>query len=403
MQEIDIGRFYEKVLQPLTPSPEVVKLIQLVMLGGETTEDFAQILSRDSELQHWVRITVQRLGFDKRVSKLGQAIILLGQNRIRDLIIGRQIERKFIKPGDTLLDKLKAEAAKAKEKEKSQKKPAAPKSGEKSTEPEPGKTPEPKTESEFETIPQLSDYKTYLEFGTKAEEVSMTIRNSYPGQAFSGGILFDYIRHYLKGVVSDQIKEPSLKNTNKYVEEIFKDGIRAGIAANEIVQKISIPHQKFVFVAALVHNLGKALLFGYDPIAFEKSFLDSTGSKDSKKRLESDEAEDFHFGLDHAQAGSLYLGRLPFLVELDRSIDYHHNPHLLKFSSPKLYALACVLRVSGALAKIYQKTRKENPNVEGIRDQRLIKSEEFLHLKLNEAEWADIKSNYVLKLMKVGF
>jgi hypothetical protein len=91
------------------------------------------------------------------------------------------------------------------------------------------------------------------------------------------------------------------------------------------------------------------------------------------------------------------------LADIERSVDYHHNPHLLRFSNPKLYALACVLSVSGALNKLYQRSRADNPDTDRIRDQALKQSPDFVFLKLNEAEWAEIKANYALKLMKVGY
>jgi hypothetical protein len=144
-------------------------------------------------------------------------------------------------------------------------------------------------------------------------------------------------------------------------------------------------------------------MLAYDPVKFELAFLSSTGSSDNRKKMTSDESENQFFGWDHAQLGSLYIGRLPFLVEIERSIDYHHHPHLLKFANPKLYALAVVLRVSGALAKLYQRSRVENPNVEGINDKKLLKSSDFSFLKLTDSDWGEIKSNYVLKLMKVGY
>ena len=402
VHELDIFKFYEKCLIPLTPSAAVTKILQVVMTGGETTEDFAQILAMDAELQHWIRLTVQRLGFEKRASKLAQAIILLGQNRVRDLIIGRHIERSFVKPGDTLLAKLTAERDKA----RAGKEPAPPKPaavpppaaapGQKSA-------PTPAAEVESEPIPAIADFNRYLGFAARAEDVAISIRNSYPGQAFAGGVIFDYVNYYLKSQDLTKLTETALKNVGNYLEEIFKDGIRAGIAANEIIQKISIPHQKNVFVTSLVHNIGKTLLMAYNPEIFQTTFMASTGSKDAKVKIDSDEAETQYFNFDHAQAGSLYVGRLPFLVEIERSIDYHHSPHLLKFSNPKLYALACVLRVSGGLAKLYQKARAEDPDTEKMKDQRLTGSEDFKFLKLNPADWSDIKSNYALKLMKVGY
>jgi HD-like signal output (HDOD) protein len=254
-----------------------------------------------------------------------------------------------------------------------------------------------------EIIPPIDEFRKHLDYSTRAEEVAISIRNSYPGQAFAGGVIFDFVAGFLQNRDFGGVSDSRLKNAQNYLAEIFSDGIRCGVAANEIMQKISISHQKNAFVTALVHNIGKALLFTYDPKAFERAFVESTGAKDAKNRVDSAEAESIEFEFDHAQIGSLYLGRLPFLEEIERSVDYHHNPHLLKFANPKLYALACVLRVSGALAKLYQSQRSEDPDVEQLKDQKLVLSKDFQFLQLNQIDWLDIKSNYALKLMKIGY
>ena len=406
MHEVDIFDFYRRCLVPLTPNPSVTKLLEALMAGGETTEDFAGILALDSELQHWVRLTVQRLGFAKRAAKLNQTITLLGQNHIRDLIIGRSIERSFIPRESTLL--YEAQTAQKTENEAKAKtaKPGAPAKEAPAAAPAPKHAPKEAAKEEdeaAEAIPVLSDFGKYLSYAARAEELALTIRNSYPGQAFSGGVIFDYVNAYVGSKhVADKVTDPRLKNVVQYMDEIFKDGARCGIAANEIVQKIAIPHQKNVFVTALVHNIGKALMLAYDPVSFEAAFAVSTASKNAKNRVESDVAETLLYGIDHAQVGALYVGRLPFLAEIESSIDFHHHTKLLKYSNPKLYALASVLRVSGALAKIYQRARANNPNTEELRDQNLVKSPDFAFLKLSPSEWNEIKSNYALKLLKVG-
>ncbi len=394
---LDMYDYYHRILIPLTPPAAVCKIMELIMSGGETTHDFSNVIARDTELQHWIRVTVQRMGFDKRAQKIDQMITLLGQDRIRDVIIGRSIERAFIKEEETLLGKLKAQAAKEAEKKEGSPKAAAPKAEEEAAT-EGDKTEEEHAESE--TLPNLSDFQCYTEYARRSEEVASTIRNSYPSQAFAGGIIFDYLKAFLQRIDLSTLTDPRLKKADKYVEEIFSDGLRCGIAANEIIQKISLHHQRTVFVTALVHNIGKALLLAYDPQQFEKTFLASTAAE-AKRRVESNEAEEEIFDLDHAQAGSLYLGRVPYLAEIERSVDYHHNPHLLRFSAPKLYALSCVLRVSGALVKIYQKARVENADTEHLKDSRLVASEDFQFLKLSPEEWKEIKANYALKLMKV--
>lgn len=390
---IDLFEFYSKCLVPVTPSPAVTRILEALMTGGETTEDFSQVLALDSELQHWIRLTVQRLGFDRRVTKLDQMVTLLGQNRVRDLIIGRNIERAFVKPADTVLGKMHAKM----EKDKSEAAKKAP----------PGKKTEvPEISAEeaeaLEVIPALTDFQPYLASANRAEEIAIGIRNSYPGSAFAAGVLFDQIRAFVRSHELKGLTDKRLAKADAYADEIFLDGLRCGIASNEIIQKISVPHQKSIFAAALLHNVGKLLLLVYDPPAFEKAFLASTGAADKTKKMDSSEAEYSQFEFDHAQAGALLLGRIKLFQDVEKSVDYHHKPALLRFSNPNLYAIACLLSVSGALAKLYQVYRNKEVDIDRLPDSRITQSKEYLFLKLDPADWSEIKGNYALKLMKTG-
>jgi hypothetical protein len=385
--QIDLFDFYKRCLLPLTPHPAVTKILKYVMTGGETTNDFVEILHFDPEIQHWARVTVQRLG--KGANRLEQIITLLGQDRIRDMVIGRYIERAFVKPENSLVSKAKSES-----------KPADAKPAEAGAE-------KPKlSEAEAaaqEIIPDIGAYRSYLGFAVRAEAVATNIRNSYPGQAFAGGVLFDYVRHYLASVPEIQnLQDERLKDIEKYVGNIFEDGLRCGIAANSMMGKIIIRHQKTIFVAALCHNIGKALLLAYDPPNFEKAFIRSTGSDNTKNRIDSTDAEKEEFEFDHAQAGSLFFRRLSFFEDIEMSVDFHHHPHLLRFSNPNLFALACALRLSGALVKLYERNRKKNANIESLPDTKLRNSEDFKFLKLTDKDWGAIKSDYALKLIRAG-
>ena len=395
---LNVFDFYSRCLLPLTPHDSVTRILELVTIGGETTDDFAKVVAHDSEVQHWIRLTVSRLGFDKRISKIDQMITILGQNRIRDLIIGRHIERAFIPADKTILGEALAKAQQDKEKAAPKTTPAKPKF---SDTPEADAPPAAEQPEEQEAVPSLSEFRRYLTHANRAEEVAIAIRNSYPGQAFVGGVIFDYLRYFLGTLDLSKLQDPRLTKTEEFIESIFIDGLRSGIAANEIMQKISIPHQKIVFMAAMLHNIGRGLLLAYDPESFEKVYLMSTGSKDPRLKVESFEAEEAIFDFDHAQAGALFLGRLSFLREIERSVDYHHNADILRFANPGLYAMACVLRISGALSKLYQKSRVKDANIDRIPDAKLATSREFEFLKLTPEDWHGIKANYALKLMKV--
>jgi HD-like signal output (HDOD) protein len=401
---IDLFDFYKRCLLPLTPHPAVTKILKYVMTGGETTDDFAEILHFDPELQHWARTTVLRMG--KGAKRIEQVITILGQDRIRDLTIGRYIERAFVKPENTLLAKAQKESTPDEEK----KDPAAGAS-EKAVETAPPQeeakeklSPEEaeKLAAAKEIIPDIAAYRNYLEFACRAEHVATSIRNSYPGQAFSGGVLFDYVRYFLESIPAvAELKDERIRNVHKYVTNIFEDGLRSGIAANALMKKIIIRHQKTIFVAALCHNIGKGLLMAYDPMVFEKAFMKSTGAE-SGRRMDSTEAEAEEFQFDHAQAGSLFFRRLSFFEDIEMSVDFHHHPHLLRFSNPNLFALACALRLSGRLVKTYQKYRVRNPNIEDLPDGKIKTSEDYQFLKLNDRDWNEIKAEYVQKLLRAG-
>lgn len=385
---LDVLEFYSRTLLPLTMSSPILNLLMIISEGGEKTGDISQILMADVELHHWVRLTVQRMGFGARAKTLEQRVHLIGQDRIRDLIVARDIERKFV-PKDKTLDALAHAAG-------SSAAPAAP-----------AAENEEKTEDDSaDIIPNLPDFQNYLSYAIRAEQVAIGIRNSYPSLAYISGLLFDYCREFAKTRSYAGVLDPRLSNPEAFIEHAFLSGLRAGVVADRILQKVTIPHQRNAFAVAMVHNIGKVLLYIHDPIAFERSFLLSSGFKSeagsSAKKISSEDAEFQVYDFDHAHAGSLYIGRLPFLRPLEKAIDFHHSGNLLKHSDPKMYALACVLFVSATLEKLYQRVRSEKPDIEDLKDRALTDRNEFKTLKLSEAEWTQIKSHYVLELMRAG-
>lgn len=382
--ELNVFEYYCKCLVPITPSAAVNKLVELIMHGAETSDDITRLVTLDQEILHWMRLTVQRLGMDKRAQKADQMVLLLGVNRVRDLIIGRHIERALANESETLLSEALAQANKEKKKDTPAKEKGA-------------------AEISDETIPNINDFSRYLQFAQTAEEVAITIRNSYPGNAFASGVVFDYLSLFLKNKVDvGALKDPLLKKPVSYLEHIFKEGLRVGIASHEIGQKVSYPHQKNFFATGLLRNIGKCLLFAYNPQAFERAFQASTLCKDKKRRISSSEAEEREFDFDHAQAGALLMGRLPFFIEIERSVDLHHNPELLRLGAPLLYAPACILSVASRLVKVYQANRAQTPDIGELPDKALRRIPEFAALKIEPDDWAAIKANYALKLMKLS-
>ncbi len=389
--ELKILEFYRDLLLPLTPGREVSQILQTLMSGGETTQEYARVISTDPELQKWLRINASRMSLARRQITADHLISLLGVNRVRNMIIGRNIERSLISPEKTLIAPLE-ETYKAKCAEHEALKAAAREKGEKFVEAAPE-----------EPAPDIKDFARYLIFAIRAESVATEIKSSYPGQAFAGGILFDYVRAlFSKMEIADKVTEQNFKKPDLYIEEIFNDGLRCALAAEQIIALIQIAHQRSVFVSALVRNLGKPLLLAYDPVAFERAVKKAQETKeDGTPKMTPHEAEVDEFDMDHAQLSALFIGRMPFLQGIEKSLDYHHEPKLLKSQDADLYSLACLLRVSGMLVNAYQAHRITDKQIKRMPDP-ISKSPAFAVLKLNAVEWEKIKTDYMAVLTKTG-
>jgi hypothetical protein len=375
----NVNEFYSEALVPLSPKPELVPLLKAIMNCGETTKDFVWALRNDHDLQSWLRFTVGTMGFDTKKLGLEQVITLLGQDKVRDILLGRSLERSFVSSDETVM---------AKHFSGSKKKPT--------------NTSDDEGDAE---APPIAEFGNYLIFSKKAEQVANNIRNSYPWQAFVGGLLFDYLYHFLnsKKIESvDELKRPDLVSPKAFLEGLFAEGLRSAIAAQEVLQKISIKHQKNVFIASLLASSGKAIQLGFDPLSYQ-ALLNEVDQRAalgiSTKQVD---IETKFFALDHRQVTSLFLGRLPFLQETERVIDYATSPKILRMRDSNLYALHCVLWVGAELGKKFQKERSSQSDINKIDVSEIQKSDEFIFLKLSIEEWKEIKSNFALKIMKAS-
>lgn len=383
--------FYQKYLVPLTPEPKIQKLLTVLLSGAETTQAYSEIISADPELFLWSKLAAERAGRGGKNVRVDSLIAIHGQNRIRNLILGRALERKFIPDDETLLGilKLKGSGEAGAAKPKAEEAVSA--------------VPNPANDEATMQIPEIKDFEKYLIYSNRAFNAAVATKHSHPGQAFVAGVLFDYLQNFFRKIdTKNYVTESVFKKPELYINDIVNDGLRCALASEEMMKYINISQKKNVFMASLMRNLGKILLLAYDPAGFEKAFLSSTGLRESKSRADSTEAEDLEFGWDHAQITALYVGKINCLRELEKPLDYHHRPSLLKFRNPEMYALSCVLRVSGALNKLYARHRKQSADIDTMNDASLTRGKEFNFLKIRPKEWEATKRQFANNLMKVG-
>jgi HD-like signal output (HDOD) protein len=359
------------------------------MTGGETTQDFASAVERDAEINEWVQIAAQRIAKSSRVTSLEYKVSVLGLNRVRNMMVGRHIERAIVPEDKTLLALIQQEREKNRS---SQKGPKGTNAGTSAPE-----------EEEQKSIPDFLAFEKYISYSVRAESVAIELKYSFPGQAFAAGVLFDYVRTFLGNLdIESKVQEQRFKKPEKFVDELFLDGLRCAVAANEIAQFVQIRYQKNIFLSSLVRNIGKAILLAYDPAGYERSIFTHREALKSGVPVRSSEIEEDEFDLDHAQITALYIGRVPSFQGLEKSIDYHHNPRLLKSRDREQYALSSVLRLAGLLVTAYQDNRVKDTDITRLPDRKIVTSEVFESLKLTPQEWDKVKHGYAMNLLRLG-
>lgn len=394
--EVSTLKLYGDYLLPMTPSEDVKGLLTLIMSGGETTADIAEILERDDEIRDWILLTLKRLGRASRDNNLDYTVSILGLNRVRNLIVGRNIERALVPEAEHVLNQLKSggntEEVPANKEDSSANTEAA-----KAAEDE-------EQDEEAQTIPEMTDFDDYVKYSTRSEQVAIELRFSHPGQAFAAGVLYDYVGTHLQQNLAkfEELEIDELKSPHRFLEDIFIDGLKCGIAAEAIGSLISIKFQKNLFLASLLRNIGKVLLLSYDPKGYERVHKLQAEAFAKKTGTHRYELEDDEFSYDHAQISALLIAQCSCFVEIEQAIDFHHKPLFLKSRDKELYALSCVIRVGGLLVNAYEAARETDPDIEKMNDDYLRNTDAFEYLRITDKEWREIKSNYALSLLKNG-
>jgi putative nucleotidyltransferase with HDIG domain len=96
-----------------------------------------------------------------------------------------------------------------------------------------------------------------------------------------------------------------------------------------------------MFAAGLLHDLGKLIIAMHRPADWEAIHRMTT-----ERTISFLEAEELHWGLDHAIVGALVLRSWSLPAEVTEAVNWHHNPEF----APEFRAEAEVLRMADAMA-----------------------------------------------------
>jgi len=163
--------------------------------------------------------------------------------------------------------------------------------------------------------------------GLTANILKMT-NSSYFGMASEVGslkraVVVLGIKRVLQIVIASCVNAMMSKSVMGYdlpPGELWKHSITVSIAAEGLVQELSISAAGEIFTAALLHDIGKLVLG-----AFVKDDLEKI------ERLASDgmpfqEAERNVLGTDHAETGANILRQWSFPQEIVNAVRWHHEP-----------------------------------------------------------------------------
>lgn len=132
----------------------------------------------------------------------------------------------------------------------------------------------------------------------------------------------------LATVVISQFKGLSIQGID--MKSFWSHSIACGIAARNIATWLREPNVEKYYITALLHDLGRLMLFLQEPEVMQTLLESHLNSSTALHLLESQT-----LGFDHATAGSQLLTSWDFPLTLSEPIRLHHRPN----KSPEEFAL----------------------------------------------------------------
>lgn len=133
-------------------------------------------------------------------------------------------------------------------------------------------------------------------------------------------------------------------------EKFWSHNIACATAARTIVTELGIKQSERVFVAGLLHDIGKLVMYIAHPdLSHEVLVL-----MQANPQLDVNEIEEIAFGYNHAELGAALLKEWGLPASLVEPVRYHHQPDLAKRFATEASILHLANFVANKIEPLYE-------------------------------------------------
>ena len=204
-----------------------------------------------------------------------------------------------------------------------------------------------------------------------AREVS-TVKRAIVGLGFSK------MRSIILSLSVLDTVEAMVEESELDSSEFWTHSLKCAVGAQAIASKLGEEFSDEIFVAGLLHDIGKLVLSRQMPAAFKQA-VEMAG----KEGIRTVDAEEVMMHMDHAQVGACIMEQWEFPIPLRESVWQHHDPPLRHIDSDVSVRMGAIIYLVDILS---------DPGNMGLRtSEELARREEIReHFRLPETDLAEI-------------
>lgn len=131
---------------------------------------------------------------------------------------------------------------------------------------------------------------------------------------------FTEVKNIVLAISVLNVMKGTHSNSNFNFVNLWKHSIAVGVIARILGNKMNIRNLENYFVAGLMHDIGKLVLYKIYDEEYSKGLKDAIA-----KQITARQAEKEHFGFSHEFAGEIIANKWKFPDVLIDVIKYHHN------------------------------------------------------------------------------